>query len=210
MKKPGLLIIAVFIGIMGWSQNSIPMIGQTAPSGSNCQAWTFTILSTRGAVRQLTEAVGGFFEKLNRRAENKLLRWVLKWLGRPELDFYYRNYYASVRESITEWRRSARDRLFHGATAVIVVGSRPGAACPKEDALLAAQNILLGAHAMGLGTCLIGFAVSALAHAPWLKDGLDIPREESIHAVIALGFPDENYLRLTGRKPAPVRIWPKV
>lgn len=32
MKKPGLLIIAVFIGIMGWSQNSIPMIGQTAPS----------------------------------------------------------------------------------------------------------------------------------------------------------------------------------
>lgn len=32
MKKLGLLIIAVFIGIIVWSQKSIPMIGQIAPS----------------------------------------------------------------------------------------------------------------------------------------------------------------------------------
>jgi peroxiredoxin (alkyl hydroperoxide reductase subunit C) len=32
MKKPGLLIIAMFIGTMVWSQNRIPMIGESAPS----------------------------------------------------------------------------------------------------------------------------------------------------------------------------------
>ena len=182
-------------------------IGQTAPSGSNCQAWTFTILPTRESVRMLTEEVGAFFQKLNRLAERRFLRRVLKWVGRSELDFYYRNYYASVRDGIEEWRRTGRDPLFHGAQAAIIVGARPGAACPQEDALLAAQNMLLGAHAMGLGTCLIGFAVSAVAHEPRLKDFLGIPRTESIYAVIALGYPDETYQRMPGRKPAPVRIW---
>lgn len=183
-------------------------IGQTAPSGSNCQAWTFTILPTREAVKQLTEEVGAFYHKLNRRAENPFLRWVLKRVGRPELDFYYRNYYASVREGIEEWQRGGRDRLFHQAPAVVLVGARPGAACPQEDALLAAQNILLGAHAMGLGTCLIGFAVSAIAHEPRLKAFLKIPGHEAVYAAIAVGFPDERFQRLAGRKTAPVRLWP--
>ena len=182
-------------------------IGQTAPSGSNCQAWTFTILPTRAAVRQLSEQVGIFFQKLNRLAEKRLLRSALKWVGRPALDFYYHNYYASIRDGIQDWQRTGKDRLFHGAEAVILVGGRSGAACPQEDALLAVQNMLLGAHAMGLGTCLIGFVVAAIERSPSLKDYLSIPRNESIYATIALGFPDESYHRLPGRKSAPVRIW---
>lgn len=183
-------------------------IGQTAPSGSNCQAWTFTVLPTREAVKRLTGEVGAFYQKLNRRAENGLLRRALKWMGRPELEFYYRNYYAAVREGLEAWQRGGRDRLFHRAPAAILVGARPGAACPQEDALLATQNILLGAHAMGLGTCLIGFAVSAMAHEPRLKTFLGIPRGEAIYAVIAVGFADERYERLPGRKKTPVRLWP--
>ena len=182
-------------------------IGQTAPSGSNCQAWTFTILPNQDAVRQLSEQVGRFFLRLNRLAQKRLLRTALKWMGRPELDFYYHNYYTSIRDGIQDWQQTGRDHLFHGAPAVILVGGRSGAACPQEDALLAAQNMLLGAHAMGLGTCLIGFAVSAIERAPSLKEFLNIPRDESIYASIALGFPDERYHRLPGRKPAPVRVW---
>lgn len=182
-------------------------IGQTAPSGSNCQAWTFTILSTRTAVRQLSEQVGIYFQGLNRLAEKQFLRSALKWIGRSELDFYYRNYYTSIRDGIQDWQRTGRDRLFHDAPAVILVGGRSGAACPQEDALLAVQNMLLGAHAMGLGTCLIGFVVAAIQRASSLKDFLNIPRDESIYATIAVGFPDEHYHRLPGRKSAPVRMW---
>ena len=58
------------------------------------------------------------------------------------------------------------DRLFHGAAAAILVTGRRQASCPAEDALLATQNILLAAHAMGLGSCLIGFAVEAMRRDP--------------------------------------------
>ena len=112
-----------------------------------------------------------------------------------------------VSENLVEWEQHQRDRLFHGATAVIVVGSKPGGSCPMEDALLASQNILLGAHSMGLGTCLIGFAVAAMQNDPTIKKFLKIPDEETVYAVIAMGYPDEEYEGLTGRKRFELRYF---
>jgi nitroreductase/NAD-dependent dihydropyrimidine dehydrogenase PreA subunit len=181
-------------------------IGTTAPSGTNSQGWTFTTLPSRAAVMKLGNAVGAFFKRINRMAENPLLRQGLRLIGRPELEGYYRDYHQSVAEGLADWEERGRDRLLHGAPAVIIVGSIPGGSCPAEDALLATQNILLAAHAMGLGTCLIGFAVSAMQKDGRIKDLLKIPREENVHAVIALGHPAVAYLRLTGRKKAVSRF----
>ena len=177
-------------------------IGTTAPSGTNSQGWTFTTLPSRAAVMKLGNAVGAFFKRINRMAENPLLRHGLRLIGRPELADYYRDYHQSVAEGLANWEERGRDRLLHGAPAVIIVGSIPGGSCPAEDALLATQNILLGAHALGLGTCLIGFAVSAMQKDNRIKDLLKIPREEIVHAVIAIGHPAVTYQRLTGRKKA--------
>jgi nitroreductase/NAD-dependent dihydropyrimidine dehydrogenase PreA subunit len=181
-------------------------IGTTAPSGTNSQGWTFTTLPSRAAVMKLGNAVGAFFKRINRMAKNPLLRQGLRLIGRPELAGYYRDYHQSVAEGLADWEERGRDRLLHGAPAVIIVGSIPGGSCPAEDALLATQNILLAAHAMGLGTCLIGFAVSAMQKDGRIKDLLKIPREENVHAVIALGHPAVAYQRLTGRKKAVSRF----
>ncbi len=181
-------------------------IGAAAPSGTNSQSWTFTILPTRAAVLALGHAVGAFFNRLNRMARNPLLRHGLRLVGRPELADYYRDYHPSVAEGLADWEERGLDRLTHGAPAGIIVGSRPGGSCPAEDALLAAQNILLGAHALGLGTCLIGFAVSAIQKDVRIKELLKIPREESVHAVIAVGHPAVTYQRLTGRKKTVWRV----
>lgn len=182
-------------------------IGITAPSGTNSQSWTFTILPTRMAVRSLAEHVASFFRKLNATAENTLLRWLLKLIGKKELGAYYHGYYRKVKEALTEWSEAGKDRLFHGSTAAIIVGSRPGASCPAEDALLATQNILLAAHSMGLGSCLIGYAVAAMKRDPSIGQLIGIPQEEQIHAVIALGYPGEVYQRVAGRKKVTQRYF---
>lgn len=182
-------------------------VGITAPSGSNCQSWTFTLLPNRQAVMKLGQQSAHFFKNANRLAEKTYLRWVLKLLGKRQLDFYYKNYYANVKQALIDWEKTGRDLLFHGATAVIVVGSRPGASCPGEDALLATQNVLLAAHSLGLGTCLIGFAVPVLNSDQAAKELVGIPPEETIHAVIALGYPNETYVGLAGRKKPVVRYF---
>jgi len=182
-------------------------IGTSAPSGTNSQAWTFTILPSRPAVEALGNLVGAYFGKLNKLAANPLLRNLLRLIGRPALSNYHRRYQQTIAQGLQAWREQGHDRLFHGAPAAIIVGSRPGASCPKEDALLATGNILLAAHTLGLGSCLIGFAVAAMAKDPQIQQALGIPDAEAIHAVIALGYPAEPYQRLTGRKPVTPRYF---
>lgn len=179
--------------------------GSLAPSGTNSQDWTFTILSSRESVLGFGHRIKDFFIGLNKKAANPLLRKGLRLLGSKALDTYYQEYYESVSQAMTEMETQGKDRLFHGAAACILVGSGPVAACPKEDALLASGNILLAAHAMGLGTCLVGFAVAAMKADRSIGKSLNIPGREKIHAVIALGYPDETYVRITGRKKPVMR-----
>lgn len=180
-------------------------VGILAPSGSNCQPWTFTLLPDRAAVNRLGQQVGDFFRKTNRLAENRWLRWGLKLMGKPALDNYYRDHYQTVQMGLAAWDGQGRDLLFHGATAAIVVAAQNDASCPGEDALLATGHILLAAHAMGVGTCLIGFVIEAMRRDRSIVQGLGIPDQETVHAVIALGWPDETYQRVAGRKPVTVR-----
>ncbi len=179
--------------------------GITAPSGSNCQAWTFTILPDRSVVNRLGEAVGRFYKKLNHTAEKRWLRTLLTLMGKPELENYYQGHCQSVKQGIKDWETGKKDPLFHGAAAVIIVGCKDDASCPGDDALLATQNMLLAAHSMGLGTCLIGFAVKALQRDRSIVRQFNIYQGETPYAVIALGWPDETYQRTTGRKNAYIR-----
>lgn len=182
-------------------------IGITAPSGTSSQRWAFTILPTRASLEALTPHIVNFFRSLNRMASIGPLRAALRMLGKGELDEYYRKYYQKIHDGLAEWEKTGEDRLFHGATAAIIVSSRPGASCPAEDALLATQNILLAAHSMGLGTCLIGFAVAAMQKDPKIKKAIGIPAEEPVYAVIAIGLPEETYRVVTRRKPAEIRYF---
>jgi nitroreductase/NAD-dependent dihydropyrimidine dehydrogenase PreA subunit len=175
-------------------------IGITAPSGSNSQKWTFTVLATRREVVALGAGMASFFKRLNLLAASKFARLYSRLFSSDELGNYFRRQYDTVRQGLIAWEEEERDILFHGATAAIIIGSAPGGSCPKEDALMAAQNILLAAHAMGLGTCMIGYAVEALNRDAKLKELIAVPAEEAVHAVIVLGYPAERYCRMAGRK----------
>ena len=182
-------------------------IGTTAPSSTNCQKWTFTVLPDRSAVNEFGQRFGLFFKKLNRLAEKRLICKALKLIGKPALEDYYREFYPSVKEGLKAYELHGRDLLFHGAPAVIVVATRPGGSGRMEDALLATQNILLAAHSMGLGTCLIGFAVEAMKYDTSIQQFITIPAEETVCSVIAIGYPDEKYESLTGRKKVVMRYF---
>jgi nitroreductase/NAD-dependent dihydropyrimidine dehydrogenase PreA subunit len=175
-------------------------IATTAPSGTNSQAWTFTVLQSRKEVDSFGEKVADFYRDLNSKAEKPVLRFLAKCFLGDSLGKYYRKYYESITQGLREWDEEGKDRLFHGATSIILIGARAEASCPAEDAILATQNILIAAHAMGLGSCLIGFAVEAIKRDTRVKTFLSITNDTTIYSVIALGYPAEKYKRVTGRK----------
>ena len=175
-------------------------IGITAPSGTNSQKWTFSIIDKRSRVIDFGAEIAAYYRKLNRLANMKWLRQTLKLCGKPELGHYYREYYESINEGLDLWYEKNEDRLFHGAPALIFIGARSGANYPREDALLATQNILLAAESINLGTCLIGFAVEALHRDAKIQKTLNLPASEKIYSVIALGYPALAFQRPAKRR----------
>ncbi|MFX8160667.1 nitroreductase family protein, partial [Acinetobacter baumannii] len=60
-------------------------------------------------------------------------------------------------------RFSSRDfNVFYNAGTLIVIYGKPMGPFVVADCWLAAENLMLAACAMGLGTCVIGLAVAAL------------------------------------------------
>ena len=181
-------------------------IGITAPSATNCQSWTFTILPDSASVLALSHRTAAVYRRLCRQSGWWTLRTFLRLLGKPDLDNFYRGYRSFILARLDEWGRGGCDPFFRGASAAIIIGARSGGGAHSDDAHMAAQNIILAAHAMGLGTCLIGLSLVAFRHDSSVAAALDLPRNETVHSVIAIGYPDEHFLRLTGRAEPEIRV----
>lgn len=180
-------------------------IGTTCGSGTNSQGWEFTILPTRADVLAFGGLVAKFYSDLNRLSASLPVR--LYSLLRPGngLNRYHKNYYNSVSQALRDWDDNGTDRLFHGGTAAMVVSVSREASCPREDGMLATGNIVLAAEAMGLGSCLIGFAVEAMRRRQAICDFLSLQKDFEVCSVISLGYPAVSFKRFSGRKEARVR-----
>jgi len=90
--------------------------------------------------------------------------------------------------------------VFYGATTLVVICARRPDPFALADCWLAAENLMLAACALGLGTCCIGSAVPAL-NSPDTKAELGIPSEIEIVAPIIVGVPSEPAAEMSRRDP---------
>jgi nitroreductase len=80
--------------------------------------------------------------------------------------------------------------VFYGAGTLIVICGRTDNEYTVADCWLAAENLMLTACDLGLGTCPVGSAVAVL-NSPKVKAELAIPREVTAIAAIVVGYSDE-------------------
>lgn len=78
--------------------------------------------------------------------------------------------------------------VFYNASTLVVICSKFQGSFVAADCWLAAENLMLTACAKGLGSCVIGFAVSALNTSEW-KAELAIPSEMTAIVPIIVGMP---------------------
>jgi nitroreductase len=133
-----------------------------APSAMNLQPWAFAVLHGRERLRDYS-----------RRAKAHLLATTDPSFGfDPRIDHY----------------TDVSANLFHGADTLVLICARPGRFAPVEDCFLAAENLMLAAHGLGLGSCPIGFARSWF-NLPEIKAELGIPEHHEVALPIVLGHP---------------------
>jgi nitroreductase len=100
---------------------------------------------------------------------------------------------------------SSAFNVFYDASTLIAICGKPVSAYAAADCWLAADNLMLAACAMGLGTCPIGFALPVL-NAPEVKAELGIPPDVTVIAPIIVGVP-AHALPPVPRKPPDILRW---
>ena len=78
--------------------------------------------------------------------------------------------------------------IFHNAGTLIVICAKPLGPFVEADCWLAAENLMLAACALGLGTCCIGSSLPVLNTAE-AKAELDIPADVTPVVAIVVGIP---------------------
>ena len=150
-----------------------------APSSMNEQPWAFVVIQDSKRLASWSDRIKAY---------------ILKRL-KPESPL------AKYRDMLS----SPDYHIFHGAGTLVIICAKSDAHNGKEDCSLAAQNLMLAAYAMGLGTCPIGFA------RPWLnqasiKRGLSIPADYVPVFPVVVGYPSRDTPPVERRAPE-ILLW---
>jgi len=152
-----------------------------APTAVHAEPWAFAIVQNVDTLRRLSDRAKPLFVEEVQRAH--LDR------GGHALDVF----------------TSPGFNIFYDASTLIVICGKPVGPFVVADCWLAAENLMLAACAMGLGTCVIGSAVPALNTRDGKTD-IGIPAEFSAIAPIVVGVPS-GVTPPTTRKPPHVLTW---
>lgn len=150
-----------------------------APTAMHEEPWAFVIVQDRQLLKQLSDlAKPLFIESLHR----------IHQTGGHASDIF----------------SSPDFNIFHDAGTLIVICAKPGHFA-EADCWLAAENLMLAACAIGLGSCVIGSAVESL-NTPEGKAKLGIPSEFNAVAPIVVGVPSGE-TAATPRKEPLIIAW---
>lgn len=150
-----------------------------APSAMNAQPWAFAIIQDRNLLRDYST-----------RVKEYILNNFDKY---PFLE----KYKAAFENPVYN--------IFYNANCLIIIYAKPEHLYAHEDCCLAAQNIMLTAPTLGLGSCSIGFARPFLDFPEFRKE-FSIPEDYVAITPIAIGYPKRE-VPAPGRKEPDILFW---
>jgi nitroreductase len=154
-----------------------------APTAMHLEPWVFAIVQDRATLKRISDRAKG--------------SWVKEAAHYRDL---HRGVDAALASAFAERFASPDFCVFYDAGTLIAIGAKPLGPFVAADCWLAAENLMLAACALGLGTCCIGSAVPALNSAD-TKSELGIPGDVEIVAPIIVGVPREPAAEASRRNP---------
>jgi len=152
-----------------------------APTAIHEEPWAFVILQDADMLKRVSDHAKGFFVEEMHRAHLDRGGHTLAKFEQPDFNIFY-----------------------DAGTLIVICGKSTGPFI-VADCWLAAENLMLAAFSLGLGSCVIGSAVSGL-NTQEMKDALKIPADVSAIAPIIVGVPSE-VSAVTSRKEPHIISW---
>jgi nitroreductase len=159
-----------------------------APTAMHQEPWAFVVVQDRAALQRLSDRAKAMMLQ-----EATAHRELLRAPGAAPVGRHL------------AMLENKEFNIFYDAGTLIVICGKPLGQFVVADCWLAAENLMLAACAIGLGSCCIGFALPAL-HAPDVKTELGIPDGTDAVAAVIVGVPRGETLAVP-RKPPEILRW---
>jgi nitroreductase/NAD-dependent dihydropyrimidine dehydrogenase PreA subunit len=184
--------------------------GRYAPSAGNGQPWSFMIICDRDLIGRIAEACTQRVQPLPKMyLRNGGKREWAKTLGVNLLSrLTPNNTDQRLMHGIDTIASNEHYEMFlHAPALIIVLGDKRGISEPRLDCAMAAHQMVLVAHSLGLGTCYVGFT-KMLNTVPGLREELGIAWPYEVVTSIALGYARTRIDKAIPRERPPVTWFP--
>ena len=136
-------------------------LGTMASTGSGMEPWGFVILNDKEEINEWSER-------------------IKKYLLENMNDYTYLKQYES-------WLKNPKYSIFNNANTLLLIYGDKNSHWRTYDCSLAAGNIMLAAHEMGIGTCWIGFAEYML-NTDEFKKKYNVPENFELVCPMSIGY----------------------
>jgi len=149
--------------------------GRYSPTGGNRQHITYTVVKYK-------------LPKLREMAINKLYKLSQEIKNGNDQGYNYNketlDRYSKAWEKMYEEFQEGKDRLFfHGDTLIIAKGDTRLKPTPQMELGIALSRMELTAYTLGLGTCYIGYFMTAFSKSKEIRDFLEIKDYEEVEVL---------------------------
>lgn len=147
--------------------------GRYAPSSHNSQPWRFVVIADRKKIRGLSDHIK---------------RWFNRRLKLGALVGLFNKKIKQESESAKKRLFTDQDLFFYDAPLLVLICAKPGRFA-KVDCACAAENMMLAARSLGIGSCWIGYADLVVNKNRGLMDSLGVPKDCKIMGHLIFGYP---------------------
>jgi nitroreductase len=154
--------------------NTLLWAAVQAPSAINAQPWAFVVIQDKALLKKYSDRAKGLCAEIF--AADASHGELLTMLADPAYN------------------------IFYNSGTLILICAKPVGQHPDWDCCLAAQNLMLTAYDMGLGTCPIGLAWP-LFEQPDVMQDLNLPADYVAVMPIIVGYPRGSVPSVSRNKP---------
>ncbi len=149
--------------------------GRYAPSSHNSQPWRFIVVTDKKVIRELSDLIKAWFK-------NKV-----------KLGAFASFFSKRLKQTINAAEKRVftdKDLFFYDAPCLVLIYSKKGR-FHAQDCALAAQNMMLEAYSLGIGSCWVGFADVVLSRSRKTRSELGVPNKHKLMATLIFGYPEK-------------------
>jgi len=148
-----------------------------APSGMNEQPWGFIVAQDKALIKELSD---------------RAIPYIIKMIEENPKFIRYKK------------RMKAKNfNIFYHAPCVIIIIGRQDALFYQNDCAMAAQNMMLAASSIGIGSCWVGM-MTTLDKDKWFREKFQVPDNYRVVAPLAFGYFENKAIPVIERRPLEV------